>query len=134
MLFQIVNTIKIVKQPFAQHLPKLKSGKLTLAFLKCIKCTHKESRVYTNFYMRKVYIIGDYCVMRVRLLLEEFRSSNQIFFLTPILIGNLSLMYVCSYLSPAVTRKQQPLIYKVNRCLARYSPRATTTNRPTSGH
>ena len=22
-------------------------------------------------------------------------------------------------------------IYKVNRCLARYSPRATTTNRPT---
>ena len=25
-------------------------------------------------------------------------------------------------------------IYKVNRCLARYSPRATTTNRPTTGH
>ena len=24
--------------------------------------------------------------------------------------------------------------YKVNRCLARYSPRATTTNRPTTGH
>ena len=23
---------------------------------------------------------------------------------------------------------------KVNRCLARYSPRATTTNRPTTGH
>ena len=75
MLYQIVNTVKIVKQPFAQYLPKLKSGKLTLAFLKCIKCTHKESRVYTNFYMRKVYIIGDYCVMRVRLLLEELRSS-----------------------------------------------------------
>ena len=31
-------------------------------------------------------------------------------------------------LSPAST------IYKVNRCLARYSPRATTTNRPTTGH
>ena len=25
-------------------------------------------------------------------------------------------------------------IYKVNRCLARYSPRATTTNRPKTGH
>ena len=25
-------------------------------------------------------------------------------------------------------------IYKVNRCLARYSPRATTNNRPTTGH
>ena len=25
-------------------------------------------------------------------------------------------------------------LYKVNRCLARYSPRATTTNRPTTGH
>merc|ERR1719422_2223422 len=25
-------------------------------------------------------------------------------------------------------------IDKVNRCLARYSPRATTTNRPTTGH
>ena len=24
--------------------------------------------------------------------------------------------------------------HKVNRCLARYSPRATTTNRPTTGH
>ena len=28
-----------------------------------------------------------------------------------------------------------PITYdKVNRCLARYSPRATTTNRPTTGH
>ena len=26
------------------------------------------------------------------------------------------------------------IMYKVNRCLARYSPRATTTNRPKTGH
>ena len=28
----------------------------------------------------------------------------------------------------------QIIVDKVNRCLARYSPRATTTNRPTTGH
>ena len=30
--------------------------------------------------------------------------------------------------------KGEEIIHKVNRCLARYSPRATTTNRPTTGH
>ena len=29
---------------------------------------------------------------------------------------------------------QKSNLHKVNRCLARYSPRATTTNRPTTGH
>ena len=28
----------------------------------------------------------------------------------------------------------KPLLHKVNRCLARYSPRATTTNRPTNSN
>ena len=51
--------------------------------------------------------------MRVRLLLEEFRSYNQIFFLTPILIGNLSLRFVCSYSPHAATRKQ----HLVKRCI-----------------
>ena len=30
------------------------------------------------------------------------------------------------------SERENEIIYKVNRCLARYSPRATTTNRPTN--
>ena len=41
----------------------------------------------------------------------------------------------CMWLSshrhtPAMETSDVMLVYKVNRCLARYSPRATTTNRP----
>ena len=46
---------------------------------------------------------------------------HPLFQITPVLNTGLSLT--------------EPLqLYKVNRCLARYSPRATTTNRPTTGH
>ena len=38
----------------------------------------------------------------------------------------------CPLRQPWMQRKRW--YYKVNRCLARYSPRATTTNRPTTWH
>ena len=61
----------------------------------------------------------------------------------PIVFIESNLEYKISYLaavgdSDKLKRQDQPspgqYIYKVNRCLARYSPRATTTNRPTTGH
>ena len=49
--------------------------------------------------------------------------------------GDLDRCYRCltDWLTTLKDRATQLLInYKVNRCLARYSPRATTTNRPTN--
>ena len=54
---------------------------------------------------------------------ELSRSSNPL---------TLSWVFEVCRVTSAVFCQYFPSDYKVNRCLARYSPRATTTNRPTS--
>ena len=52
--------------------------------------------------------------------------------------AQISVFFKVSLKEQSIAHLHSPVTYiqlnKVNRCLARYSPHATTTNRPTTGH